>query len=182
MGRVFANGLGDLGSISGHVIPKPFKMVFDTSLINTQQYKIRIKSRIEPSPISRCSSYWKGSPLNALECGCQLYLLLCHHHKQIISQYVSPWPNDFPINFLFVCHHVIQRRPTNYPSVCQLMTYILLTNVLSVCHHMILGRPTNYLYISPWPKDNLWLADQQELIYISSGGTFHGIWRTGREW
>ena len=49
MGRVFANGLGELGSIPGHVIPKTFKMVFDTSLLNTQQYKVRIKGTIEQS-------------------------------------------------------------------------------------------------------------------------------------
>ena len=36
--RVFANGPGDLGSIQGRVIPKTFKMVLDTSLLNTQQY------------------------------------------------------------------------------------------------------------------------------------------------
>ena len=49
MGRVFANGPGDLGSISGHVIPKTFKMVLDTSLLNTQQYKVRIKGKVEQS-------------------------------------------------------------------------------------------------------------------------------------
>ncbi len=40
VGRVFANGPGDLGSISGHVIPKTLKMVLDTSLLNTQQYMV----------------------------------------------------------------------------------------------------------------------------------------------
>ena len=40
IGRVFANSLGNLGSI---LIPKTLKMVFDTSLFNTQQYKVRIK-------------------------------------------------------------------------------------------------------------------------------------------
>ena len=40
VGRVFANGPGDLGSIPGRVIPKTFKMVLDTSLLNTQQYKV----------------------------------------------------------------------------------------------------------------------------------------------
>ena len=49
MGRVFANGSGDLGSISGRVIPKTLKMVLDTSLLNTQQYKIRIKGKVEQS-------------------------------------------------------------------------------------------------------------------------------------
>ena len=49
VGRVFANGPGDLGSISGHIIPKTLKMVLDTSLLNTQQYKVRIKSKVEQS-------------------------------------------------------------------------------------------------------------------------------------
>ena len=49
MGRVFANGPGDLGSIPGCVIPKTFKMVLDTSLLNTQHYKIHIKGKVEQS-------------------------------------------------------------------------------------------------------------------------------------
>ena len=49
MGRVFANGPGDLGSIPGRVIPKTLKMVLDTSLLNTQQYKVRIKDKVEQS-------------------------------------------------------------------------------------------------------------------------------------
>ena len=35
MGRVFANGPGDLDSIPGHVIPKTQKMVLDIALLNT---------------------------------------------------------------------------------------------------------------------------------------------------
>ena len=46
---VFANGSGDLGSIPGRVIPKTLKMAFDTSLLNTQQYKVRIKGKVEQS-------------------------------------------------------------------------------------------------------------------------------------
>ena len=49
MGRVFANGPGDLGSISCRVIPKTLKMVLDTSLLNTQQYKVHIKGKEEQS-------------------------------------------------------------------------------------------------------------------------------------
>ena len=41
--RVFANGLGDQGLIPGHVIPKTFKIVLDTYLLNTRQYKVHIK-------------------------------------------------------------------------------------------------------------------------------------------
>ena len=44
-----ANGSGDLGSILGHVIPKTSKMVLDTSLLNTQQYKVHIKGKVEQS-------------------------------------------------------------------------------------------------------------------------------------
>ena len=49
MSRVFANGLGDLGSIPGRVIPKTQKMVPDAALLNTQHYKVRIKGKVEQS-------------------------------------------------------------------------------------------------------------------------------------
>ena len=49
MVRVFANGLGDLGSIAGRVIPETLKMVLDASLLNTQHYKVRIKGKVEKS-------------------------------------------------------------------------------------------------------------------------------------
>ena len=49
MVRVFANGPGDLGSISGRIIPKTQKMVCDATLLNTQHYKLRIKGKEEQS-------------------------------------------------------------------------------------------------------------------------------------
>ena len=49
MGRVLANGPGDLDSIPGYVILKTLKIVLDTSLLNTQQYKVRIKGKVEQS-------------------------------------------------------------------------------------------------------------------------------------
>ena len=49
LGLVFANGPGDLGSIPGHVIPKTLKMALDTSSLNTQQYKVHIKGKVEQS-------------------------------------------------------------------------------------------------------------------------------------
>ena len=45
VGRMFANGPRDRGSIPGRVIPKTQKMVFDAALLNTQHYKVRIKGR-----------------------------------------------------------------------------------------------------------------------------------------
>ena len=44
---MFANGPVDRGSISSRIIPKNFKMVLDTSLLNTQHYKVRIKGKVE---------------------------------------------------------------------------------------------------------------------------------------
>ena len=80
VGRVFTNGSGDLASNPGCVIPKTLKMVLDTSLLNSQQYKVRIKwsnpgKGVVPSPKPRCSSYCKGSLLVALNYSRQLYLL-----------------------------------------------------------------------------------------------------------
>ena len=46
---LFVNGPEDLGSIPGRVIPKTLKMILDTYLFNTQQYKVRIKGKVEQS-------------------------------------------------------------------------------------------------------------------------------------
>ena len=46
MGRVFAIGSGDLVSILGLVISKTQKMVLVASLLNTQQYKVRMKGKV----------------------------------------------------------------------------------------------------------------------------------------
>ena len=43
---MFADGPGDIGSIPGRVIPKTLKIVLDTSLLNTQQYKVGIKGEV----------------------------------------------------------------------------------------------------------------------------------------
>ena len=50
----FTNGPGDRGSIPGRVIPKTQKMVLDAALLNTQHYKVRIKSKVEQS--KECNS------------------------------------------------------------------------------------------------------------------------------
>ena len=47
MSRVFANGLGDRGSIPGRVIPKIKKMVIYVTLLSTQHYKVRIKGKVK---------------------------------------------------------------------------------------------------------------------------------------
>ena len=55
MGRVFANGPGDLGSIPSCILPKTLKMVLDTSLLSTRQYKACIKGKVEKSREKSCA-------------------------------------------------------------------------------------------------------------------------------
>ena len=63
MGIVFINGLGNLRSILGCVIPKTLKMILDTSLtLNNIRYVSRVKwsnpgKGVAPSPTPWCSSY-----------------------------------------------------------------------------------------------------------------------------
>ena len=61
-------------------------MVLDTSLLNIQHYKLDIKGKVEqsregtaPSSTFRCSSFWKGSLLVALDYG---YLLNLFQWKE----------------------------------------------------------------------------------------------------
>ena len=49
VGRVFASGPGDQGSIPGRLVPKTIKMVLDATLLNTQHYKANIKGKVEQS-------------------------------------------------------------------------------------------------------------------------------------
>ena len=47
VGRVFAYSPGDRGSILSRVIPNTQKMVLDVAFRNTQNYKVRIKGKME---------------------------------------------------------------------------------------------------------------------------------------
>ncbi len=47
MGRVFFKGPEDQGSIPGRVIAKSQKMVLDAVLLNTQDYMLRIKGKVD---------------------------------------------------------------------------------------------------------------------------------------
>ena len=49
MSRVFANVPGGRGSTPGRVIPKTKKMILDAVLLNTQDYKVKIKGKVEQS-------------------------------------------------------------------------------------------------------------------------------------
>ena len=76
MVRVFTNGLGELDSIPGWVVPKTLKMVLDASLLNIQLYKVWIKGKVKQSPTPLCSSYPKGRLGLTLDYSRQLYFTL----------------------------------------------------------------------------------------------------------
>ena len=88
--KVFASGPGDKGSILGRDIPKTQNIVLDASLINTQQYKERIKGVKQSREGSSVLSYTlcveaieKGafsSPLTKLA-NFNLYLYIYIFHK-----------------------------------------------------------------------------------------------------
>ena len=74
MVRVLANGPGDQGSIPSQISQKTQKMVLDTSLLNTQHYKVWVKSNgsnpakdVEPSPTPQSSGNWKRKLLSHLQ-------------------------------------------------------------------------------------------------------------------
>ena len=49
VGRVFANDPRNLGSIPGRIIPMTQKILLDATLLNTLQYKVHIKGKLEQS-------------------------------------------------------------------------------------------------------------------------------------
>ena len=100
VGRVFANGPGDLGSIPGRVIPKTFKMALHTSLLISQQYKVRIEGKGEQtSERSWCCTYLKGSLLVTLDNGRQL---TTPYSPDLVPSEYHPFG---PINECLRCKH-----------------------------------------------------------------------------
>ena len=92
LGRVFANGPGDLGSIPGRVIPKTLKMALDPPclILSNIRYMSRVTwsnpgKGVAPSPTPRCSSYWKESLLVALDY--YRLLLFLFKTKKIVNSY-----------------------------------------------------------------------------------------------
>ena len=92
--EVFNNGPGDRDIIPDRVIPKTQKMVFDSTLLNTQNFKVRIKGkwsylgrRVVLFPTRRCSSYSKGSLRIAPDNGHPIYIYIPNY--DLLSVWVS---------------------------------------------------------------------------------------------
>ena len=84
-------------------------MVFDTSLLNIQQYKVRVKGKAEQSrerrsafPTPRSSSYWKGSLLVTLQYGHQLYFFMITFELIHLGKAWNPFMHQAIIRLLFI--------------------------------------------------------------------------------
>ena len=82
MVSVFANGLGDLGSIPGRVIPNTQKWYLMSTclMLSIIRYRSRVKwgnpgKRVAPYPTPWCGSYQKMSLWVTLDYSHQLYLI-----------------------------------------------------------------------------------------------------------
>ena len=97
VGKVLADGPENRDSIPGQVNTKDSKMVLDSSLLKTQHNKVRIKGKVEqsrqkgaPSPTPRCSRYWKGSFLVALDDGqptLLIYIWILRFYSIFVAQF-----------------------------------------------------------------------------------------------
>ena len=83
VGRVFANGPGDLGSIPGRVTPKTLKWHLISPCLTLSIIRCvstvkwsKTENGVAPSPMPRCSSYRKGSFRVTLTYGLRLYFHL----------------------------------------------------------------------------------------------------------
>ena len=78
-------------SIPGRVIPKTLKMVLNTSLLNTQQYKVRIKGKVKLSRERSSTGCPRGVTVKAMDYG-----IVAREFVLQSRYYVHFWAN---INF-----------------------------------------------------------------------------------
>ena len=87
-------------------------MLLDASLLNTQQYKVKWSNPGKgeaPSPTTRCSSFWKGSFLVALNYGRQLYFILITYPSNSSEKYLIFRRHGGRDKFLKILIHVLKK-------------------------------------------------------------------------
>ena len=92
--KVFANDLGDRGSILGRIIPKTFKNGACYILVYTQQYKVRVKGKVEQSRKRSCA-------------------LPLHFSVVAIEKGVIWSPSTTVANFTFIKIHILSLSLTH---------------------------------------------------------------------
>ena len=132
---VFTNGLKDQDSVPGQVILKLKKMVLDTSMLNSQHYKVWIKSEwsnpwkgVVPSLTTQCSSYWKGSFWVTLNSGWPNYLLYTYIYTYWTSNtYINAYIYKCIFKYLIeICGRLYKSNTFKKKVFFSLCTTILL--------------------------------------------------------
>ena len=102
---VFASGPRDRGSILGRVTLKTQKMLLETSMLNTQHYKLQIKGKwsnpnkeVPPKPTPWCGNYWKGSLRSpSTTVGQLIYIYI------ILISLISPCNSNLLLFYYYFC-------------------------------------------------------------------------------
>ena len=145
MSRVYANDLGDWGSIPGRVIPKPQKMVLDNALLSSIiRWRSGVKwsnpgNGIAPSPSPRFCSYWKGSLQVILDYGRQLYFLLIFPlNKEYIALICQSTFSHFPwifhvieVQYIFRKDHIMNIYLIGNQQLIEIANLILIYDIFS---------------------------------------------------
>ena len=143
MVRVFANCLGDVGSIPGRVIPKTQKwyLMRPCLTLSIIRYGSRVKwsnpgKGVAPSPTPWCSSYWKGNLQVTLDYDMimiyiYIYIYIGWNDKIVVlkktiiiimsyRQHGYPWPS-------------LATSPNHSSPPAGLQGYILCPHIVAVC-------------------------------------------------
>ena len=102
---------GDLCSIPGRVLPKTQKWYLIPSCLTLSNIRVKWSNPgkgVLPSPTSRCSSYWKGSLLVALDYGYQLYYYYIYIYIYIYRPPYSLFRSRGEIDVKFCWHRIIR--------------------------------------------------------------------------
>ena len=163
---MFANGPGDLGSIPGWVIAKTLKMVLDTSLLNTQQYKVRIKGKVEQS---RERSSTLSYTLVKKEPFLKMHLSL-HMHMKLDVQH-SPkkrlLKHEFPPMSVFV----IWKKNSYVKIRFEVEVYgVKLSKIVFVCLSHV-SKTHRYIWV--WEENNLDILCRRNVIWFNISRTKH---------
>ena len=147
MGRAFANGPGNLGSIPGHVIPKTQKwyLIPPCLTLSNIKYISRVKwsnpgKGVALSTTPRCSSYWKRSLLVTLDYGCQLY-----YYMYVI--YVLKRKLEKEIGNRSVCWFLFY-----FGGTLSIMFIIVGNEIWDLCSNPRWGCLCFFLHWYPWEK------------------------------
>ena len=145
---MFINDLGGPGSIPGHVIPKTLKMVLDTSLINTQLYKVHIEGKVKQSrERSSTLPYTFWLPLTSVANFTLLIYIYTYMKVAVISTITHLYCELFYIQILTMVIITETLTSTSHHDIFTYLDYIFSCYLHTVGFYPYL---LSYTYIYIW--------------------------------